>query len=141
MPDWLKALLLSVAIMIPIAFLAWLSVVCERAHAREGGDWSQVDPEVREWIKSLKMPDGGEYPASCCGEADAYECDNGIVSDDGADNYCIITGTRGNPLPVGTKLLIPPRKVQNKQGNPSGHVIVFANTSGTVYCFIPSGAG
>lgn len=139
MPEWLKAVCLWLGVVVVAAVVAWLSVVCERAHARKGGDWSQVDPEVREWIQTLKMPDAPTV--SCCGPADAYECDNGIVSDDGANNYCIITGTRGNPLPVGTKLLIPPRKVQNKQGNPSGHVIVFANTSGTVYCFIPNGAG
>lgn len=104
--------------------------------AKEGGDRSNVDPEVREWIKSLKMPDSPEV--SCCGESDAYEADVGEQTADG-QNYAIITGTRGNPLPVGTKLLIPPKKVQNKQGNPSGHVIVFASTSGVVYCFIPNG--
>lgn len=104
--------------------------------AREGGDWSKVDPEVRAWMQSLTMPD--QPYASCCGEADAYEADMGEVGDDGK-TYAIITNTRGNSLPVGTKLEVPTKKVQNKQGNPTDHVIVFANTSGFVYCFIPNG--
>lgn len=122
-----------------VVYLIFIVLLCPTlsSSAREGsGDWSKVDPEVREWVKSLKRPD---YPTtSCCGEADAYECDNGIVSNEGT-NYCIITGSRGNPLPVGTKLLIPPDKIQNTQGNPSGHVIVFASEAGYVFCFIPSG--
>ncbi len=104
--------------------------------ARDGGDWSDVDPEVREWIRTLKQPD--DPFRSCCGDADAYEADLGETSDDG-QVYAIITGTRGNILPIGTKLLIPTNKIQNKQGNPSGHVIVFANEDRYVYCFIPSG--
>lgn len=104
--------------------------------AREGGDWSNVDPEVRAWIQSLKMPDAPT--TSCCGEADAYEADLGEVGADG-QNYAIITNTRGNSLPVGAKLLIPAHKIQNKQGNPSGHVIVFARSDGNVFCFIPNG--
>jgi hypothetical protein len=128
----------AMAIIAGVALLMWLSVMIWPSHAREGGNWSEVPPEVREWMGTLKMPD---MPStSCCGPADAYEADMGEVGADG-QNYAIITGTRGNPLPVGTKLLILPSKVQNKQGNPSGHVIVFANTSGTVYCFIPGGTG
>lgn len=100
------------------------------------GDWSNVDPEVREWIKTLTVPGSS---MSCCGEGDAYEADLGEVGADG-QNYAVVTGTRGNPLPIGTKLLIRPERVQNRQGNPSGHVIVFANTNGYVYCFVPNGA-
>lgn len=136
-PRWQVTTVVIAVIMISAAVGFGLLMLTRMAHAREGGDWSNVTTEVREWIMALKMPDGGEYAASCCGPADAYECDRGVTEDDA--NYCIITDTRGNPLPVGTKLLVPPKKVQNKQGNPTGHVIVFANGSGTVYCFIPSG--
>jgi hypothetical protein len=103
--------------------------------AKDNGQWADVDPEVRAWIQSLTVPNSS---MSCCGEADAYEADLGEVGDDGR-TYAVVTGTRGNPLPIGTKLLIPPEKVQNKQGNPSGHVIVFARADGYVYCFVPSG--
>ena len=106
-------------------------------HAKPGGDWSQVDPEVREWIGQLVMPDRSDN-VSCCGEADAYEADLG-ETDEAGHNYAIITGTRGNPLPVGTKLLVPPEKIQNRQGNPSGHVIVFTNENKNVFCFVPNG--
>lgn len=110
------------------------------AGAREGGDWSNVDPDTRAWIKSLHRPDLYDgKTSSCCGEGDAYEADVGEVGDDGK-NYAIITNTRGNPLPVGTKLLVPPEKVQNKEGNPTNHVIVFASESGAVFCYIPNGS-
>lgn len=127
--DWLPPLIFAIILLSTLLF-------SRCAEAREGGDWSAVPQETREWIQSLKRPD---YPTtSCCGEGDAYECDNGVVSDEGA-NFCIITGSRGNPLPVGTKLLIGPEKIQNKQGNPSGHVIVFASEAGYVFCFVPNG--
>lgn len=111
------------------------------ATAREGGDWSNVDPEVREWIKSLHRPDIGDgKSASCCGEGDAYFADLGVAGDDG-QNYAVITDNRGNPLPVGTKLLIRAGSIQNTEGNPSGHVVVFASEGGHVFCFVPNGAG
>ena len=108
--------------------------------SREGGDWSKVDPEIREWIKSLHRPDLFDgKTASCCGEGDAYYADLGEVGDDGK-TYAVITDSRGNPLKVGTKVEIPPNKVQNKEGNPSGHVVVFANESGYAFCFVPNGS-
>lgn len=110
------------------------------AFAREGGDWSQVDPEVRAWIQALTRPDYPGAQLSCCGEADAYYADMGEFGDDGKV-YAIITDNRGNPLPVGTKVEIPPNKIQNTEGNPSGHVIVFVGAAGYVYCFIPNGTG
>lgn len=109
------------------------------SNAKEGGDWSQVDPEVRAWVQQVHRPDLYDgHTSSCCGEADMYEADQGEVGPDGK-NYAIITNNRGNPLPVGTKLLIPSDKIQNKEGNPTGHVIVFADGTGHVFCFIPNG--
>lgn len=118
-----------------VIWLTCASLSLSPATGKEGGNWDSVDPEVREWIGTLKMPDQPQI--SCCGEADAYFADLGEAGPDG--NYAIVTDNRGNFLPVGTKLFIPPHKVQNKQGNPSGHVVVFANTSGTVFCMIPMG--
>lgn len=132
----MKEILQAIGLWCVIILGVVVFVGTTRGWPKEGGDWSNVDPEVRAWIQSLKMPDVPQM--SCCGEADAYEADLGEVGPDG-QNYAVITGTRGNPLPLGTRLLIPPKKVQNTQGNPSGHVIVFASTSGIVYCFIPNG--
>jgi hypothetical protein len=114
-----------------------LLLLTRYAHARDGGNWTGEIPEIREWIKSVMRPD---YPEnSCCGEADLYEADLGEVADDGTV-YAIITNSRGNPLPVGTKLVIPASKIQNRQGNPTGHVLVFASGM-NVFCFVPNGAG
>ena len=118
-----------------IVLVAILSV-CGLAYGRDNGQWGDADPIVKAWISKLKMPDNPLM--SCCGEADAYEADLG-ETDEAGHNYAIITGTRGNPLPVGTKLLVPPEKIQNRQGNPSGHVIVFTNENKNVFCFVPNG--
>jgi hypothetical protein len=109
--------------------------------ARPGGDWSQVDPEIREWMSKVHRPDiGTGHDSSCCGIGDSYEADLGKVLDDGMI-VAIVTNNRGNFLPVGTELIIDPRKIQNTEGNPTGHVIVFASEYGVVYCFIPNGSG
>lgn len=140
MPEWLKALLLSAAIILGIAFIVFMTELMWPAHAREGGDWSQAPPEVREWIKSLHRPDLWDgRTASCCGEGDAYFADKGEIGEDGKA-YAVITDNRGNPLPVGTRLEIRQKSIQNKEGNPTDHVVVFANESGYVFCFIPNGA-
>lgn len=111
-------------------------------------EWGSIsDPETRAWFQSLMMPD---HPSiSCCGEADGYYCDDVKVTNGQAT--CTITDTRDDAplrrthLPVGTIVPIPPNKLGNYPGNPTGHSIVFLginwNISGSpgafnVYCFV-----
>ena len=49
------------------------------AHGRDLGQWENDDPAVREWYRTLMQPDLPK--ASCCGEADAYWCDDVHVRD------------------------------------------------------------
>src|ERR1700744_2349708 len=69
------------------------------AHAKDYGQWEDTPKEVREWYAHLMQPDN---PAvSCCGESDAYWCDEihvrdvtnayGIVK---KQTYCTITDDR-----------------------------------------------
>lgn len=114
------------------------------ALGRDFGQWENTDPEIRAWYAGLKMPDAPDI--SCCGEADAYWCDT-VYSRNG-ENFCKITDDRDNeplmrtPIPMGTEIKIPPEKF-NKDGNPTGHVIVFLRYfdpgNYTVYCFILNG--
>ena len=136
-PVWkVLAVVVGIFVMCGLVGLGMVLFLPRPSWARDGGNWTEVDPEVRAWIQSLTQPDFPGY--SCCGPADLYEADLGEVSDDGL-TYAIVTNSRGNPLPVGTKLLIPPSKIQNTQGNPTKHVLVFA--SGViVFCFIPNGS-
>lgn len=117
-----------------VALVALLGV----AFARDLGQWNNVDPEIAEWYRNLKQPDN---PAvSCCGEADAYWCDEIHVRD--GVTYCNITDDRPNeqfrrtPVPVGTEIEIPDRKLKWDEGNPTGHSIVFLSSGGSVYCFV-----
>jgi hypothetical protein len=94
------------------------------------------------------MPDHPEI--SCCGEGDAYWCDD--VHVDHGHTYCQITDDRPNQprmrpaIPMGTRIDIPDNKI-NRDANPTGHVIVFLGWYGmqngkpyySVYCFILNG--
>lgn len=117
--------------------LFWIGV----AHARDLGQWENGDPAVKEWFQTLMQPDA---PASsCCGEADAYWCDEIHVKD--SKTFCNITDDRADePLkrmhvPIGTEIEIPNHKLKWDRGNPTGHAIVFLSRSLFVFCFVQFG--
>lgn len=109
--------------------------------ARDLGQWQNSDATVTEWYRSLMQPDVPQ--ASCCGEADAYWCDDVHVRD--GKTYCRITddrpdGPRGRPhREIGDEFEIPPHKMTYKAGNPTGHRIIFLSVTGYVYCFVDGG--
>jgi hypothetical protein len=126
--------------------LAAVPVGCEPAHSRNW-DESATTKEVAAWFQALKQPDN---TVPCCGEADAYYADSFEVH--GTSVIAIITDERvvpnRPPIPVGTKIIIPPNKVTH-QGNPTGHGIVFVvhrdddddapNNGWHVYCYVTPG--
>lgn len=95
--------------------------------------------ELDQWYAGLMQPDNPT--ASCCGKADAYWCDDYFARDGKA--YCRITDDREvagrPPVPVGTEIEIPERKLKWDRGNPTGHSIVFLSSGGMVFCFVQSG--
>lgn len=126
----------------------WLAIMALSAlflttgtRARNLGQWENADPQVRGWYQSLMMPD--VPTASCCGEADAYWCDDIHVKD--SKTFCTITDDRDNaklgrtPVPIGTEIEIPDHKLTWKDGNPTGHSVVFLSSGGLVYCFVQNG--
>lgn len=129
-----------IALMWMVVCVLWL-IATWPAHARDLGQWEDSDPVVRQWYKSLMQPDNPTM--SCCGEADAYWCDDYYARDGQA--FCKITDDRDDgPLdrphiPVGTEIEIPPYKLKHDAGNPSGHSIVFVSRSLYVYCFVQNG--
>lgn len=138
MPDWLKALLLSLAIMLPIAFLAWLSVVCERAHA-EG--WDTDDPDLASWFATNVVK-------QCCDQRDAYLADG--IDGDGDNIIAIITDGSANEkygkpaIPNGTRIVVPRDRIRLSPPVPGGHAVVFIAKqydqppeTRTVYCYFP----
>jgi hypothetical protein len=116
-------------------------VLTATARSRDLGQWENTDPNIRAWYQALKMPDAPT--ASCCGEADAYWCDDIHVRN--GRTFCTITDDRDNiklrrtPVPVGTEIQVPDNKLTWKDGNPTGHSIVFLSTAGLVYCFVQNG--
>lgn len=131
-------------------------MISTNVYARDLGQWEGTDPVVKKWFEELKMPDNPSV--SCCGESDAYWCDKINVRE--GKTYCTITDDRDDAklkrihIPVGTEILIPDHKLTWKDGNPTGHVIVFVNpsvkidgngnetiTDFTVYCFVQGAGG
>lgn len=124
-----------------LALVFLVTALVGHAQARDLGQWEGGDPVVKEWYQSLMMPDNPTV--SCCGEADAYWCDGLHVRD--GKTFCTITDDRPNepmrrtPVPMGTEIEIPDRKLTWKYGNPTGHAIVFLSSGGAVYCFVQNG--
>lgn len=113
------------------------------AFARDLGQWENGSPAIREWYQALKQPD---IPtASCCGEADAYWCDDYYAR--GGRAFCRITDDRPDEprhrphVDVGTEIEIPNNKLKWDKSNPTGHGVVFLSRGGFVYCYVqPGGA-
>lgn len=109
--------------------------------AHDYGQWEGTDPAIREWYKNLMMPDIPNAP--CCGEADAYWCDDYYSRDGKA--YCKITDDRNDALlmrphiDIGTEIEIPPHKLKHDAGNPTGHSILFVSRGLYTYCFVQNG--
>ena len=121
--------------------VAIVCLVAQPVFARDLGQWP--DNATTEWFKGLQRPD---MPPgySCCGEADAYWCDDVHVKD--GHTFCTITDDRDDgPLkrphvPVGTVIEIPDEKLKWDKGNPTGHAILFyMATPRLVLCFVQGG--
>jgi hypothetical protein len=117
--------------------------VLNPAYAHDLGQWNGGDAAMRDWYQSLMRPDA---PASsCCGEADAYFCDDYRMERGRA--VCTITddrpdGPRGRPhVDVGTVIEIPAGKLKWDRGNPTGRGVLFMNWQKYVFCYVqPGGA-
>lgn len=106
--------------------------------------------DCKAWISEVKVPGGG---GRCCGEGDSYIADGfkrtekGFVAiitreyphedvDDGEGGTVRVPGA-----PIGTEIVIPNDKINEayKDGNPTGHGIIFmgyqGDTGWTVYCY------
>ena len=56
--------------MLGVAVLILFIFTISLASARDLGQWSNSDPAISEWYRSLMQPDNPGVP--CCGTADAY---------------------------------------------------------------------
>lgn len=135
----LRVLVWALGSLIVLFGVVWVLVyysLC--AEARDLGQWPQN--ATTEWFKSLNRPDMPDG-YSCCGEADAYWCDDIHVKD--GHTFCTITDDRDDgPLqrphvPVGTEIEIPDQKLKWDRGNPTGHSVLFyAVGPRAVLCFV-----
>jgi hypothetical protein len=152
----MKALSVFLNIIFAMSLITILALAfIKPSHGRDLGQWENNDPAVREWYEHLMMPDSPTQ--SCCGVGDAYWCDTVHIRD--KKTYCTITDDRDDvPLkrqhiPLGTEVYIPNHKLTWKDGNPTGHAILFARPSMkydadgkeetisdiNVYCYVQNG--
>ena len=121
-----------------IRVLVILLLLCVPTQARDLGQWENTDPATREWFKNLMQPDVPN--ASCCGEADAYWCDDLHFRE--GKSYCIISDDRDDKLlnrmhvDIGTEIEVPERKLKYDKGNPTGHGVVFMSRALYVFCYV-----
>lgn len=126
-----------------IGSLVAVVISLQPLQARDNGQWEKTDPEIRQWYKSLMQPD--VPTASCCGEADAYWCDEYYYSPGKHKAFCRITDDRpddprGRPhIAIGTEIELPTNKLKWDSGNPTGHGVVFLSRGGYVFCYVQPG--
>lgn len=131
---WLAALLALLVLGLWIVHL-------EAAHGRDLGQWQDQDPALRAWYQELMQPD--VPTASCCGEADAYFCDDYRLEAGRA--LCTITDDRPDAprhrphVDIGTVIDVPANKLKWDRGNPTGHGVVFLSSAGYVFCYVQGG--
>lgn len=127
--------------MIVIGVPAFFVAAAPSLSARDLGQWSEIDPAISGWYKSLMMPDNPTI--SCCGGADAYYAD--VFETDGDRYVAVITDTREDgPLgrhhvEPGTRIIVPNAKLKVDSGNPTGHGVIFLSSSDTVFCYVAPG--
>lgn len=128
--------------LIVLLLMAFAVFSMAKAQARDLGQWTGQDAAIGAWFRSVMQPDN---PAmSCCGPADAYWADEVETGHDG-ELIAVVTDDRDDaPLnrphvPIGTKIVIPPQKIQYRYGNPTGHVVVFLGAAENVYCYVQNG--
>ncbi len=122
----------------PFLAAMWALSITANATARDGPQWADQDPRIKEWFENLKQPDHPRQ--SCCGEADAYEADRFEVE---GDHYvAIVTGHRAaTDIPIGARIPVPNQKMKFDAGNPTGHGIIFIGTRGQVFCYVTPAGG
>lgn len=98
------------------------------ALAFDNGQWNDVDPQTRQWFKSIRSPNG----TPCCDIADGHR-----------------TTWRANPqtgqyeVPIdGEWIPVPPEAIVRDTGNPTGEAIVWYGYmlgKPWIRCFVPEG--
>ena len=126
-----------VSLAVLIILLLWTGF--SHVNARDLGQWENNDAVTKQWYQSLMQPDNPSV--SCCGEGDAYWADDVHVRD--GKTYVTVTDDRDDMklgrqhIDIGTVIEVPNNKLTYKDGNPTGHNILFVMyTSRYVLCFV-----
>jgi 4-amino-4-deoxy-L-arabinose transferase-like glycosyltransferase len=138
---WAARFWLSLIIAGLVALVLALVAHFGSAHAHDEGQWTTTDQQQRHWYQALMQPDNPQM--SCCGEADAYWCDDYYSR--GGKAYCRITDDRPDEprqrphIDIGTEVEIPDVKLKWDRSNPTGHGVVFLSRGLYVYCYVQPG--
>ncbi|HEY4775866.1 MAG TPA: hypothetical protein VIH40_13730 [Xanthobacteraceae bacterium] len=119
------ALVLALAMLI---MMLWLTTL---ATARDRGQYAQVDPAVRAWVKSLATPRSGS--AGCCDISDGQPPE--AIWDMGGGRYRVMIEGRWHDVPDDALIGEP---------NRLGYAVVWFRMDGDrpdILCFLPGAGG
>lgn len=122
--------------MMVVLLIALISVfISPRAFGRDSGQYGEVSPPIRDWIKSLKTPRSGS--PGCCDIADG---NRDILWDTEGDG----DGKRYRVRVAGEWIAVPPDAVITEP-NRVGYPIVWTRPGDrglpVVVCFLPGAGG
>lgn len=117
--------------MLKIALVVALSVTSIAAsHAIDNGQWSGVDPKIRDWLKSVRSPRG----IPCCDIADGHRTDWEIRP------YGYYVPVPWFPPGRENWIMVPPETIVHDAGNPIGDAVIwYVESSKYIRCFVPGG--
>jgi hypothetical protein len=117
-----------------LAIASVLSLACISAHGFDNGQWNNVDPQIRQWFKSVRNPQG----IPCCDTADGHPTEWRSNETGGYD--AMIEG----------KWVAVPHHAVVRTTNPTGKAVIWYETmrsplyAGPTYvirCFVPEEQG
>ena len=109
-------------------FLLAVILIASPAFAIDNGQYNNVDPKVRQWFDSVKVPNSNR---SCCSIADGHRTDWEIRP----DGFYV-------PVPWQPKgreywVLVPPEAIVRNAGNPTGDAVIWYMPTNLIRCFVP----
>jgi hypothetical protein len=77
-------------VFVAVAFLMFVAGSSGLARELYPGQYAQMDPTVRQWFRSQRVPGGARKGGSCCSEADGVYAEEDIRADaDGTSHYWV----------------------------------------------------
>jgi hypothetical protein len=85
------------------------------------GQWAGMEPELRDWFRSQKIPHGEKAGSLCCNESDGTFAEEQIINGKYWVRFCTTLATPERPCTLTAWMPVPPDAVldhPNRHGSP-----------------------